>query len=181
MTDLNIEALKKDINYNQYLTGIDILQRIMDLAHKQWEKDWDWKDVTNNIRFKYGDFAQFIVLACKLHQQVLNGGFSQYFENGYASNSYGIKCEINRSHDLHHTILSYFNKFKLQKILPEMESILKNFEVILSGREGMLTETEYDWLNTLDNRYYNIDNKWLEGLSLHVKCWLESGKNPHEQ
>lgn len=81
---------------------IDIHQIILDIGYTKWQNDPSietYSDMLNNMTEKYGLFSNVMIHLGKLNQQVCNGGFIQYYNNGYSGGM---------DHDLLDTVMKYY-------------------------------------------------------------------------
>jgi len=65
-------------------------------AMKVYEDNhWGYSHMLNYVEEKYGKFARLIIQVGKCHQQIGNGGISQYWQNGYGDNRLHERmCEL---------------------------------------------------------------------------------------
>ena len=68
-------------------SDVETHQAIMNLGYAEWKKNgnWGYDDMVRWMFESFGSLASFAVLTGSLNQQVENGGFTQYFSNGYGS------------------------------------------------------------------------------------------------
>lgn len=176
-------------------------QGVLDAAYLDWQKNDginSYDDMLKNARFKYGEFAEFLVLFGKFNQQVCNGGHSQYWSNGYASSDTdGFGCDHEDS-DLHDRLIRYSKIYLPQILNNELYSeIIRILETPVWNDiddEQFYTETyeeyneetdEYEeveeevyndnygsfkWdTNALDLEYYKINDEILATISGYLK------------
>ena len=60
-------------------------QVMLNIMYEEWQKReaTSYKEILEWYEKEFGEMAKFGVLIGKMNQQVTNGGFSQYFHNGY--------------------------------------------------------------------------------------------------
>lgn len=136
--------------------------------------NWGYSDMVYWMRDTYGDWAAMMVLLGKYNQQVCNGGHIQYFDNCYASVSsrgWGGADDIG----LHRDMESYFEKFWLKE-LPEGEKVLEilkefrpEFKRDFAEHDEIAEDDFYCQFDGLDNRYYKIEEQWMNQLNEYAK------------
>ena len=64
-------------------------QRLIDLGYREWQKpenrNWSYGEMVEQAGETYGEVVKLLILLGACHHQVCNGGWIQYFDNGYAS------------------------------------------------------------------------------------------------
>ena len=64
-------------------------QRLVDLGYREWQKPenrkWSYGEMAEQAGETYGEVVKLLILLGACHHQVCNGGWIQYFDNGYAS------------------------------------------------------------------------------------------------
>lgn len=135
--------------------------------------NWGYSDMVEWTKETFGEWFAMMILLGKYNQQVCNGGHIQYLDNGYAS----VSMRGWGSHDdigLHQEMESYFEKFWLKE-LPEGEKV---FEILKEFRPETRPAGEYDeyedemfygQFDELDNRYYKIEEEWMNQLNEYAK------------
>ena len=133
-----------------------VIQKIMDKAYNKWEGNEsmrEWFEELTPIERK-------AVAIGKLHQQVNNGGFFQWDDNGYSFQMF--------------TILSTLNKMKQTPEIIKLKSILHRFERL---KDEGFDDDEYDYwypkLDELDNEYYKIGDKLLRQYESYFKSLMK--------
>lgn len=100
-------ANQKDLNY--------LHQYILDLGYNWWQTDAprgsSYGDMITYMINTYGEFAASMVLVGKLNQQVENGGYSQYYDNGYADGEGGCCAIRDPHHPLHSEMIRFIEYF----------------------------------------------------------------------
>ena len=152
----------------------DIRQSIMDVGYNKWKQVqedrqlWEYTDMLYWVEGEYGQLARFIIQASKYHQQVINGGHLQYYDNDYASNKWNRYGEIDNhlkmitlmeTLDLHNTILG-----------KKVHQIMKDFDV---SCDKQAYYNEYD-LEMLDDRYGKVSDQWLSYLDNYLTTVLSN-------
>lgn len=154
---------------------------------------WQWVDQT------YGEFVNFFVQLGKLNQQVCNGGFLQYYTNGYASEeSEGAFFNYEGDISLHQWMteklqewLQLDDDFKQVSCIQSALKIFQQFTIETDADEYIdnqywddeeemyveeQVENEFygevinqDELNELDNRYYAINDEFMNSINQFIK------------
>ena len=173
-------------------------EKIMDIGYDEWIKhdDWSYTDMIEWVKQKYGEDYSFLILFGKLNQQVGNGGFIQYWDNGYASKQHSDT-------KLHNEIISYLqdnmldipHRAKLLHILNEFNNVVDDVgdecpDCGGAGEyyddyddeycnchecdgDGKISLNSYS-TNYLDNEYYKIDDEILDYLEKQAKKILSA-------
>ncbi len=168
-------------------------QRLMDLGYREWQKPenrkWRYRDMVERIGETYGEVVKLFVLLGTANHQICNGGFLQYFDNGYASGE--GECFHHHDEDilLHKEMLALAVKYGLHhsEIGLEVHAILAAFCIV--GDDESETDDEDDGcrrgevananeLDALDARYYAVNEKWVKEIKVLTARWLKSGTNP---
>lgn len=144
---------------------IEYYQKIMDIGYDEWQKNdnWTYPDMIEWVKQNYGEDYSFMILFGKLNQQVGNGGFMQYWDNGYASiHSSGFGNRHSDS-ELHEEIISYLEKNLLD--IPhraKLLDILKTFNESVQDigdecpechGDGEVENYDYDPEDEYDDEY----------------------------
>jgi hypothetical protein len=168
-------------NDSDYQNG-DVHQSILNLAYEKWQGvGWSRTAWMGWVELELGKLAAFAVLIGKYNQQVCNGGHAQYFDNGYASGDGGCFVDHDLDCPLHAKMVSLFQelKFDSTKLGREVLAILEDFKV------ENITDFHHEWDDDLDeeveyedgthpqvvnggeldDRYYKINEKWMEYLN----------------
>jgi hypothetical protein len=137
----------------------DLHQYILNLGYNWWQTDapsqTSYGDMITYMIDTYGEFAASMVLVGKLNQQVENGGYSQYYDNGYADGDGGCLKVHNPEHPLHLEMIQfieYFYNNYFINILEESDKILieeflriqKRFTNLSIETDEEYEEDEYD-------------------------------------
>lgn len=144
-------------NYLDERTGYH--DAILEVLYATWHehKEWRYSDMVHYARLVYGEIAEFAVLMGTFNYQVNNGGFSQYEENGYASD--------------------YPRLLKLyEKLLPDTEFHIKTLAFLKSAPEPEYASTHYtdeDYndeyyqvYDEFDSTYYSIGDELMAKLEM---------------
>jgi len=120
---------------------MDNTQKVMDETHDRWQaNDWDYEEFLHHLTTK----ELVVVVLAKLNYQVENGGFDQWFENGYGDQSRAtLDCL---------TVVG-------------TETAKKAFELVGRALERRRNTVE---LNELDSLYYEINNQLMQDLERWV-------------
>lgn len=100
---------------------------------KDGQKDWDYGDMLDNAREKYGELFFVLTLVGKYNQQVCNGGHIQYFDNGYGSrNEGGFGMDHDASMPLHREMIKEFEATVLPLAVAgeERDTLLKALDIM---------------------------------------------------
>lgn len=146
---------------NENITNRELIDKIYDLAGEQLRKeieDWsnwkEWLDCVNNLDEK----KRMVYMIGVLHQQVFNGGFIQYFDNGYGIFAYETLKFLKiinalESAKLFENALSLVN----EKNLPENQ-----FQAFIAN--SIVDDKHGDELDKLDDQYYTLESEDLEHI-----------------
>jgi len=122
-----------------------------------WEKH---KNETKAVYEKEGKLEGALFQYALCTYQVNNGGFQQYFQNGYASDVNDEYSEIYDNVDLHSKMVSdikeLFPQLKDNNIFIEMISILEDFSEDEIDKNKIIFEEEYD---VIKDEYYIIEEE----------------------
>lgn len=166
-------------------------QRLVDLGYREWQKPenhwWTYAEMVDQAGRTYGEVVKLFILLGACHHQVCNGGWIQYFDNGYASRERGRRDSDDIT--LHQEMLALFAKYGLHqaKVGAEVYSVMRDFRIVLGdpadGEEdedgcGWQEAVNGDELNALDARYYKVCDQWAEEIKVLAARWLKTGTNP---
>lgn len=201
--DKVLEVIKND---PEFLKG-DVHQALLNIGYQEWQKEenkkyWDYTKMVKWVGKNYGEFVKFAVLVGKYNQQVENGGHYQYILNAYTGReNYGCPDpEI----PLHKELVALMQSFGLDKteIGKKVYDIMFEFEPEVDCDEYVEEEywddeegeyyveeeenmdygtVEYYGLEELDNRYYEINDEWMEFLNKLFKEHLEIEDNFYDK
>lgn len=82
------EGTREEIERWMEEQDIDPTGMELDLNSPDTQKPWGYTDMLDWMKKEYGTFVVLFVRLGRMNQQVNNGGFSQYYTNGYASSQY---------------------------------------------------------------------------------------------
>lgn len=168
-------------------------QRLMDLGYRKWRRpenrSWCYRDMVEEVGETYGEVVKLFILLGAANYQICNGGFLQYFENGYASGERRGFHHREQNLLLHKEMLALAVKYGLHQSESgaQVYGILAEFRIVLGndheeGREddGRRHDevSNTDELDALDTRYYALNEKWVEALKVLAAKWLKTGTNP---
>jgi len=120
-------------------------QQIMDQAYKKWtDKSWDLSDFINVL----DRVEREAVVLGKLNQQVENGGFMQWIDNGYC--------------DAHYYII----QFLLKTVSTRYEKVLKALDLADQAYKNKHSDKILD---RLDDEFYHLEpleqmNEYLQSI-----------------
>jgi hypothetical protein len=164
-------------------------QRLVDLGYREWQKPecrkWNYREMIEQAGEIYGEVVKLLILLGACHHQVCNGGWIQYFDNGYASQA--GRCRGSDDIALHQEMLALFTKYGIHQTRTgaEVYPILREFRIVTGdpdeeeetggcGREVI----NQDELDALGARYYQVSDKWAKELKVLAAKWLKTGTNP---
>lgn len=167
-----INIITKDEDYKAQ----DYHQAILNLGYNEWQndKDWNYVDMLNYMKHTYGDLAMWAVLIGKANQQICNGGFIQYFDNGYASEGKGgFSSRHSTTLELHDIACNGIEETDLIKteVGKTVHEIFEEFYIERDEDEGYILND--DELSNLDDRYYEVNEEWEKLLNHFFKVELE--------
>ena len=163
-------------------------QVILNILYEEWQQrdNTSYKEVLDWYEEEYSKLAKFAVLVGKMNQQVTNGGFLQYFHNGYCDGENGFESEHDSDIPLHQELVILFSESGLKdEISLQVFQILQEFHILLDTEEtveedGYDEDEEYfiemvdnenygavenvTYLSQLDSAYYKICNEFMEIL-----------------
>jgi hypothetical protein len=170
-------------------------QRLTDLGYCEWQKaenrKWCYRDMVKWAGETYGEVVKLFILLGACNYQICNGGFLQYFDNGYAGGEGGRQRHPDEDILLHKEMLVLAGKYGLHQsdIGSQVYTILAEFRIVPVGdseddekdgcrgcRYGEVANT--DELDALDHRYYAVNEKWVKELKMLAAKWLKTGTNP---
>jgi len=166
-------------------------QRLVDLGYREWQKpenhNWTYAEMVDQAGQTHGEVVKLFIFLGACHHQVCNGGWIQYFDNGYAGRE-RRRCDSDDI-TLHREMLALFAKYGLHqtKTGTEVYSIMDEFRIVLGdpteGEEdedgcGCQEVVNGDELNALDARYYKLCDQWAKELKVLAARWLKTGNNP---
>lgn len=143
-------------------------------TEKNAELNWGYSDMVKWMRVTYGSWFAMMILLGKYNQQVCNGGHIQYLDNGYASVSmrgWGGADDIG----LHQNMENYFKNFWLkelphgEEIFEIMEDFRPEFKRDFAEGDEIAEDEFYGQFDGLDNRYYKIQEEWMDQLNKYAK------------
>lgn len=146
---------------------VDVHQFFLDIAYEWWQhtSNTSYHDMLNHFEEYYSEFFSLMINTGKLNQQVCNGGFLQYYDNGYAD---GLPSMYDRdfSHPLTKKILillpkaiDQFGETLMDEdkiIVIKFLDILKRFRIASIERDKTYIEYESyedDDGNLIDEEY----------------------------
>jgi hypothetical protein len=165
-------------------------QRLVDLGYREWQKPenckWSYEEMVEQAGETYGEVVKLLILLGACHHQVCNGGWIQYFDNGYASKA--GRCRDSDDITLHREMLALLTKYGIHQTRTgaAVYPILREFRVVIGDTEeeeddggcGCQEVINGDELDALDDRYYKICDPWAKDLKVLAARWLKTGTNP---
>ena len=163
-TKLKISNLKKENLLDLKDNGeIDFHQTVLNIGYHYWQncsKNLDYAHMISYMEENYGELFSGLILAGKLNQQVCNGGFIQYYNNGYADGIGNCNGDRDVNHPLHMVLINFikeilkvenfFNEEEI-KILEEYKTLLIKFIKIPIDLDE--TTLEREWIED-EEKYY---------------------------
>ncbi|ODU24105.1 MAG: hypothetical protein ABS95_02310 [Verrucomicrobia bacterium SCN 57-15] len=189
-TDFNLERIRVALKGSKERCP---WQRLLDLGYHDWQKPenrkWCYRDMVERAGETYGEVVKLFILLGAANHQICNGGFLQYFDNGYASGEGGCFHRHDEDILLHKEMLTLAGKYGLHQSETgsTIYAILAAFRIVLCDdseseeeddgcRQGDVSNT--DELDALDARYYAVNEKWVKALKVLAAQWLKGGTNP---
>ena len=146
----------------------------MDAAYKEYKSNTR-DEFLSTVKTKYGLIPYFCVLLGNYNYQVSNGGHFQYFDNGYASsNSRGFGGKYTNI-DRHEELILLFKELDLENILTfgkKAYDVISSFDidcVIDEDNEDDNYDRDNGYLNKLDDKWYDIDDEFMEQFNGYLK------------
>lgn len=134
-------------------------------AVKDIKEDWflnintDWYDYVINLP----EHLKVTYLTIVFHNQVFNGGFHQYFVNGYGQFVVEtITALIDIGALKRSNLLEY--AYKIVNKNSEPIEVFRRFLLEKNIPSLFVTDELFEPLDKLDNEYYSIDNEEIEDL-----------------
>ncbi|QOY53033.1 hypothetical protein [Candidatus Sulfurimonas baltica] len=172
-------------------------QAILNIMYEEWQQReaTSYKEILEWYKQEFGNIAKFAVLIGKMNQQVTNGGFIQYYHNGYCDGKSGYANEHDIDLPLHQELVMLFSQSELSdEASLEVFKILQEFHIDIDTDEtveedgydeneeyyidivdnenyGAVVNSEY--LSKLDNAYYEICDEFMEVLEQYFKKKIE--------
>jgi len=146
-------------------------QAILNVCYYKWqhEPEWTYSDMLDYAKETYGDIARFAVLVGKLNQQVCNGGFLQYFDNGYAAVDRTNAYDFDLQDDLIEYLENEFSHLKYSDVIVkiiDVRPIIDENEYLENDYEAIINDDE---LEEHDKKYFEISDAWIEVLEEFFK------------
>ena len=124
----NFKKLSKDVKDN-YNKEFGYWQTILDLGYGEWNREGseikDYDEMVEWMLETYGTFGAMAVLLGKYNHQVCNGGHSQYWNNGYASNGGG--CFSGHEDTYLHDKMVEWMKEERPKVVAKIEGEIERY------------------------------------------------------
>jgi len=164
-------------------------QRLVDLGYGEWQKPenrhWSYGEMVERAGHIYGELVKLLILLGACHHQVCNGGWIQYFDNGYASQERHQRGSDDIT--LHKEMLALFTKYGLHQSRTgnEVYRIFSEFRIVIAdvedeedaGGSGQDISNGAE-LEALDDRYCKVCDQWAKELKVLAARWLKTGTNP---
>lgn len=137
----------------------EILQPIMNVAYEKYQvnRNWGFGDFLMNLDVK----VRQVVAIGKLNQQVCNGGFMQWRDNGY-----------DEKPEFLFQALETLGTDAAKKVLDLVEQALSIDTEPEEDEDGYCDEHEMEMIgdafDPLDNAFYEINQQMLCDLAIHV-------------
>lgn len=146
------------------INGKDVHQRLLDEAHERWndEDDLDglkYPEFLSRLDYKH----KAAVLLANMNYQVQNGGWQQWYGNGYwkMANELGaVLCHFQE------VVSEVDNASVVSEALQIFKTAQSVSEDVIDERFGEPVD-DYEWeqwsdaLDKLDDRYYKIDDELM--------------------
>ncbi len=189
MQAFNRDAIYQDLKPDDNGTW----QSLVDLGYDEWQKqDWSFEDMIQYCKLKYGEIVELAILTGKYHQQVLNGGHFQYFDNGYSGTHDERYREYDHGVPLTQRMRALLEKYELVNTDygKKVHSIIVDFINRTTHwadsqdrdllHESMETGEEDDFpsYDDLDDSYYAVQEWWEHEIKRYFNLWLEFNTDP---
>ena len=156
--------------YNAIQTnGNDVWQTMMDVGVERLQKlqsiqpDRDYATCINVIGEEYGELIAFAVALGHLNYQVGNGGFQQYFDNGFLTGTRDNVRFVLPQAKVLRQIMGWFKKYEFHLIQKGQEvfNILSHVE-IETYTEDEMTYCRVKDSESIDTQYYEISTLFVQ-------------------
>jgi len=143
-------------------------QEIMDGAYDKWQKDALSGPIPMKVWFEsLSEIEKDAVALGKFNQQVTNGGFIQWTQNGY------VKVQFER-------LQQALMRLSQEEVVEKVRALLIEFEEIAERKEwgeGEYTETEYETCEDCDGSGYIQDEDGED-----ISCYnCDNGETEYEK
>ncbi len=149
--------------------GENLTQELMNNAYEKWNnnQEWDLDEFFNSLNYE----EKIAVAVGDLNYQVENGGWYQYYDNGY----FDVEARWlnNELYKLKPKFTPEMNKFYgiFQKVFGIMYELGKN-------KFADVSKSTLEELKELDDEYYGINNSFIKFMNEYLKM-LEINKNDY--
>jgi hypothetical protein len=158
-------------------------QAFLNIAYDEWQKHDDWK-LEDMVEYagEFGEVVELALLLGKYNQQVQNGGHSQYFFNGYGGTP-SRRHDYDYSVPLTNRMVGLMVKYGLDRTPHGIVVATIAKEFINRTESFNLDDRDEgdDWMpdyEDLDEKYYVVDDKWMEYLERYFHTWMEHNRDP---
>lgn len=158
------------------------IDAISDLGLGLWRDGVSYEEALTATTVLYGELAGLVTQLAFMDSQVANGGWQQYFDNGYASNGGGCFQSHDPDCPLHHKLVRLFETHKLFDVTygALVLDIMKRFAIIEDEGETVdeLRGPEVYYIvdneDDLSEQYYSIREEFIAALDDYLKGLLDS-------
>jgi hypothetical protein len=138
-------------------------QAVMNGAYEKWQKGWSYENFLDHLTY----LERCVVVMGNLNYQVENGGFMQWYDNGYHKGAntllYFLENELatDTAKDVARLILKCIERYnEYDPSLAWNEWPSRNSEI----------DSEEPETGDLDNAYYKINETLMSELESYVMC-----------
>ena len=152
-----------------------VIDDLMNRAYTRWQenKDWDMKRFRNSLNA----LERIAVYPGNLNYQVTNGGFSQWYDNGY----YCVETWKSLV-DLCETILNLNLNGVDNSSVSAVKNILVEFGNRVDDHEACGRSMWYDGedvsetpcVNDLDDDFYQVNEKFLDAVEVYLRSLMST-------
>ena len=130
---VNEKEIKSLLLNDEDFANDDVFQGIINIAYNKYrDNNWSYTQFLEWVKENFGDLPLLCVQFGTYIGQIYNGGFVQYFYNGFASkNSQGVSGDY-KDLEKHENLVQLFKELGMTKILPTGQkayNIMESFEL----------------------------------------------------
>ena len=164
-------------------------QTIINIMYEHWQSvNLNYNEILQWVEDNYAELARFAVQIGKFNQQVNNGGFIQYYNNGYC----GDIDDAESNMELHHKLVNMMKKIQLKNTtVSEVLKIINSLDIELDlekyveeeiynddtdtvdyeviDNDDYMSITNINMLDKLDDSYYKVTDEFMKILEEYFK------------